>query len=190
MFRRAILVAAAAAVAAGTMLPASAAPKTQVLYFGNAGACGAESPSYVLAASPVGSPCSSTFVAAQGNGLTAPQSFVETKAVSRRLDVSRPVTGTLYFKAGILNGVPSFPGYLDATLTIKAGSTKVGDVAITGAMTPAGPLKKDFSLKLPATLAKSTAVKWNATVTYNTYAGGGVVTVSYDPASVLNLPLK
>ena len=188
MFRRlALATVAVAAVAAA--VPAQAAPKTQKLFFGNAGACGAETPQYVLAKTPTGSECSGHYASVQGNGITEVQTFTMQKTIAGKLDTKRPLTGVLYIRSGILNGVPaSMPATIDATLVVKIGSTKLGQVAVKGTAGPAA-LKTAFSFKIPASLSKANPGKVSATLTHNTTVGGGVETVSFTAPDDSNIVL-
>lgn len=180
MSRRIALAVVGLAVAA-TALPAQAGTKTQTLYFGNAGGCGADAPAYILAPTPTGSQCSGHYATVNGSGITEVQSFVQQKAISGKLDTKRPLTGVLYIKSGFLNGVPtdpSMPATIDATLVVKVGSTTVGTVPVKGTAAVTA-LKTPFSLTLPSSLSKSNPGKVSATLTHNTTVGGGVETVSF-----------
>lgn len=193
MFRRAALFAAAAAATA-MAVPALAAPKAATYYFANTGSCGTEAPAYQLVtAPPSGMECGATLVVVQGTGITASEVYTTPKVVKGTVDVSRPLTGTIYIGTSIHGAIePSMPGYAKATVSIKIDSTTIGSVLIEGTTSPAAFLKKDISLKIPASLKNKAYKKVSATVVWDTAAGGGATLVSYTEPnqSVLRVPVR
>lgn len=104
------------------------------------------------------------------------------------IDATKPMTGTfaLFTSSGLraANG----PGMVAADFTIKMARKTIGTVRVEGPSTPAGPVTKAFSLKIPASLNRVKTNKITVSVQWVTCVGLCGVAVS--GASYFTLPTR
>jgi hypothetical protein len=200
MLRRLVPVALALGVVASSMSVAQAAPKTTALYFVNNGAPADGGCTLALALSlkpQDGNECSGTIGGVDGNGVFSDDSYSSSKT-SFRLDVSRPLTGTVFVShfplvfasVGPVGSPHSLPGYVTLDITYKIDSVKIGTQHIDGVVMPVDGLKAPFSFAIPSSLKNKTVKKVTAAITWTTAAGLSGISYTDPYASVINLPVK
>lgn len=198
MIRR-LGIAAVAAVAVASALPAQAAPKAQLYYLGNTGAPANNACTQVLGLLKTPTPnaeCTGNTLAVQGNGFLGDATYNTGKGTNLRLDASRPVTGSIYVvslplvSGGAADSLPYLPGYAKGTFTVKIGSTTLGTFAVDGVIPPVTGLKKDFSFKIPSSLNNKFATKVTVSVDWTDVVG--LVDISYTAptASTITVPTR
>ena len=198
MIRR-LAIAAVAAAALASAMPAQAAPKAQLYYFGNTGAPVDNVCTQAFGLLKTKTPhneCTGNTAAVAGNGFIGDESYSTGKGTSLKLDAGRPVTGTVHIvslpllSGGAADSLPSLAGYAKGTGTVKIDSTTLGTFPIDGVLVPGTGLKKDFTFPMPASLKNKTAKKVTVSIDWTDVVG--LVSVSYtDPtASSITVPVK
>jgi hypothetical protein len=201
MLRRLMPIAFVVCAVATAVPAAHAGTKTTPLYFINNGAPASGSctlePQLSLRPADANE-CSGTVSAVNGTGLISDDTYTSAKNVALKVDVSRPLTGTvyiahfplLYASAGGVGTPHSLPGYVSLDITYKMDSVKIGTQHIEGVVMPVDGLKAAVSLKLPASLKNKTVKKVTAAVTWTTAVGLSGISYTSPYASVLQVPTR
>ena len=177
-----------AAIAATPTL-GNAAPAKVATYYFEGQTCDASSTTGAL--SPTKGAGGECTVVGGGEAGISPWSYSTKKGISLKLDVARKMTGTIFVHTNFaVTLAPPIPGYVEATVVFKIGTTKVGEVKVAGVTPPAGDLSVPFELALPATLKNVKATKVSADVTFQKCTG--LCTISSTGANVANvsIPVK
>lgn len=201
MLRRILPLVVALGLGVGVPAADAAPKKTTKLYFGNIGEpedTGCTKQFMLLTRQQDGGECTSNLIAYKGNGLfNRPESY-SSKTSSFKLDVTRPLTGTVYVQSfPLLTGgvgpvaLPqSNPTQVELSIVYKLDTTTIGTQQIAGLITTQGALAAPFSFKLPASLRNKTARKVTALVTWSTTVGLTGITYTAPYASVISVPVR
>jgi hypothetical protein len=174
------------------MLPAHAA-KSTTLFFANPGDA---TFTPVLQTTPDGQfHENSSSIVVQGQGSTAGDDiYASGKKLSFKVDVSRPVTGTIYAMCqqvvGLDTATQRSAGYVDLNVAVKLDGTKIGSVALSGPIPPTMTISAPFSFAIPASFKKTTVKKVVASVTWNTTVGVCAISYSDPGASQIVVPVR
>lgn len=202
MLRRLLPFVALAALAAGVPAADAAPKKVTAFYFANVGAPDAATHSctqqfVLLTRQTDGNECTGNIAAVAGNGFVEDPASYASKAGSYKVDVTRPLTGTVYVahvpviaaQVGPAKTPYSLPAYVELDIAYRVDTTKVGTQHIAGVVGPDG-LAAPFSFKLPSSLKNKTVKKVSATVDWSTTTGLCALTYTKPYASVVNLPVR
>jgi hypothetical protein len=207
--RRVRVLLGAAVVLSSAALPSEAARPlpsvSRVLYFDNAGVSDATActPSYVLsAAKPVGQPCldrvlvknlTAHFGSGAGVGSNIIDSYQVPGSFPGRIDVSKPLTGTVYiamYRTGCC--LPNEPktqgGPVGASIKFSINGVVVGKAEGSATVMPGDSLAIPVTLAIPRSLANQPVTSLEAEVTYTSGLGSPVV--SYDASSRSQLAIS
>lgn len=100
------------------------------------------------------------------------ESFTTLKSVKTfRVDSKKTLTGTFALTGGTATRGDDGLADVAALFVVKIARKKVGEVLVEGLATPTGPVKKPFSLKIPASLHNVRTNSVNVSVEWITCVG-------------------